>query len=136
MLQLRSVGESLGASQFDRETWAECHFNPTELISISQEKFGVLFIAEKNDTTEVVPGMIILRIPAPPLGQTEEIRPVTQRQGQFYFRDVIFNTHDDRYALPVSTFAVHILPWHSHPAGRLNIRNGISLNYSLALMTI
>ncbi len=132
-LRLRGIRGMSGASRLDRETWDEYHANPGELIPIAQEKFDALFIESENETTEVIPGTGILRIPAPPLGGTETIRPVKQRRGQSYFRDIVLNNYDNRCALtglPVRELLIasHILPWHSHPAERLNVRNGISLN--------
>lgn len=132
-LQLRGIRGMSGASRLDRETWDEYHANPAELIPLAQGKFDSLFITDENETTEVIPGTGILRIPAPPVGETETTRPAKQRRGQSYFRDIVLNNYDNRCALtglPIRSLLIasHILPWHSHPAERLNVRNGISLN--------
>jgi hypothetical protein len=113
--------------------WDEYHANATDLIPIAQEKFDALFTADESETTEVIPGKGVVRVPSPPLGDTETIRPVKQRRGQAYFRDIVLNNYDNRCALtglPVRELLVasHIMPWSGHAAERLNVKNGISLN--------
>lgn len=132
-LQLRGIRGLQGASQLDRDTWDEYHTNPAEMIPIAQEKFDALFISDESETTEVIPGIGIVRVTAPPVGETETIRPVKQRRGQAYFRDVVLNNYDNRCALtdlPVRELLVasHILPWSEHASERLNVCNGISLS--------
>jgi hypothetical protein len=132
-LKLRGIRGLPGTSKLDREMWDEYHANATDLIPIAQEKFDALFTADESETTEVIPGKGVVRIPSPPLGDTETIRPVKQRRGQAYFRDIVLNNYDNRCALtglPVRELLVasHIMPWSGHAAERLNVKNGISLN--------
>jgi len=132
-LKLRGIRGLQGASQLDHDTWDEYHATPTDMIPIAQEKFDTLFIADENETTAVIPGIGIVRVPTPPVGETEIIRPAKQRRGQTYFRDVVLNNYDNRCALtdlPVRELLIasHILPWSEHASERLNVCNGISLN--------
>lgn len=132
-LKLRGIRGLPGTSKLDREMWDEYHTKPAELIPIAQEKFDALFIVDESEITEVIPGKGIVRVPSPPVGETETIRPAKQRRGQAYFRDIILNNYDNRCALtglPVRELLVasHILPWSEHAAERLNVSNGISLN--------
>ncbi|MFM2197709.1 MAG: hypothetical protein RLZZ505_1141 [Verrucomicrobiota bacterium] len=132
-LKLRGISGMPNASKLDREMWDEYHTNPAELIPTAQEKFDALFTVDESETTEVVPGKGVIRVSAPPVGETETIRPAKQRRGQAYFRDIVLNNYDNRCALtglPVRELLVasHIMPWSGHAAERLNVRNGISLN--------
>jgi len=132
-LKLRGILGMPNASKLDREMWDEYHTNPAELIPIAQEKFDALFTVDESETTEVVPGKGVIRVPSPPVGETETIRPAKQRRGQAYFRDIVLNNYDNRCALtglPVRELLVasHIMPWSGHAVERLNVKNGISLN--------
>lgn len=131
-LQLRGVRGLPGASALDRTMWEEFHENPAELVPLSQERFDALFVEIEGETTEVVPGIGIRRA-RPPSDDTEVTRPTKQRRGQDYFREIVLNNYGNRCAitgLPVRELLIasHILPWRSHEAERLNVRNGISLN--------
>ena len=132
-LQLRGISGLKGASQLDRDTWAEYHTNPADLIPLAQEKFDSLFIEKENETTEVIPGKGIRRIPSPPTGGTETTGTAKRRKGQEYFRDVVINNYGGCCGvtgLPVRELLIasHILPWSKHEAERLNVRNGIALS--------
>lgn len=122
-----------GASQLDRDTWAEYHTNPAELIPLAQEKFDALFIESESETTEVIPGKGIRRVQSPPIGETETSGITKRRRGQDYFRDVVINNYGGCCGLtgmPIRELLVasHILPWSQHEGERLNVRNGIALN--------
>lgn len=132
-LKLRGVGGLPGASNFDRTMWDEFHENPAELVPLSQERFDALFVETEMETTEVIPGTGIRKIPRAPSGETEITRPTKQRRGQDYFREIILNNYGNRCAitgLPIRELLIasHILPWRSHETERLNVRNGIALN--------
>ena len=132
-LQLRGIRGLPGTSKLDREMWDEYHAKPAEFIPMAQERFDALFTADDSETTEVIPGKGVVRVPPPPVGETETIRPAKQRRGQAYFRDIVLNNYDNRCALtglPVRELLVasHIMPWSGHAAERLNVKNGISLN--------
>lgn len=133
VLKLRGIRGMPGSSKLDREMWGEYHGNAADLIPLAQEKFDALFTADESETTEVIPGKGVVRVPSPPVGETETIRPAKQRRGQAYFRDIVLNNYDNRCALtglPVRELLVasHIMPWSGHAAERLNVKNGISLN--------
>lgn len=132
-LQLRGVKGLPGASALDRTMWEEFHENPADLVPLSQERFDALFVEAEDETIEVIPGTGIRKIPRPPSGDTEITRPTKQRRGQDYFREIVLNNYGNRCALtglPVRELLIasHILPWRSHEAERLNVRNGIALN--------
>lgn len=132
-LKLRGVIGLPGASNLDRETWDEFHANAAELVPLSQQRFDALFVESETETAEVIPGKGIRPVKRAPTGNTE-IKTVTkQRRGQDYFRDVVLNNFGGRCGvtgLPIRELLVasHILPWSSHEAERLNVRNGICLN--------
>ncbi len=132
-LKLRGIEGLKGASQLDRTMWHEFHENPAELIPLSQERFDALFTESENESTEVIPGTGIRKVPRAPSGETEVTRPTKQRRGQDYFREIVLNNYANRCALtglPIRELLIasHILPWRSHEAERLNVRNGIALN--------
>jgi hypothetical protein len=132
-LKLRGIDGLKGASELDRTMWEEFHDNPAELVPLSQERFDALFVESEGDTTEVIPGSGIRKITRPPVGETEVTRPTKQRRGQDYFREIILNNYGNRCAvtgMPIRELLIasHILPWRSHEAERLNVRNGICLN--------
>jgi putative restriction endonuclease len=133
VLKLRGVGGLPGASNLDRTIWDEFHENPAELVPLSQERFDSLFAETEEETTEVIPGTGIRKVPRAPSGETEVTRPTKQRRGQDYFREIVLNNYANRCALtglPIRELLIasHILPWRSHEAERLNVRNGICLN--------
>ena len=132
-LQLRGIHGLKGASNLDREMWDEFHANPAELVPLSQEQFDALFVEAEGETTEVIPGTGIRKVTRPPSGDTEVTRSTKQRCGQDYFREIVLNNYANRCALtglPIRELLIasHILPWRSHEAERLNVRNGIALN--------
>ncbi|TLD68158.1 HNH endonuclease [Phragmitibacter flavus] len=131
--QIRGVVGLKGASKLDREIWDEFHSNAVAMVALSQEYFDDLFVEAEDETTEVIAGTGIRRVPKAPNGATEATSFSKQRRGQGYFRDVVLNNYDNRCALtglPVRELLIasHILPWHAHEAERIDVRNGISLN--------
>ncbi|MEO0017768.1 MAG: hypothetical protein RLZZ522_1051 [Verrucomicrobiota bacterium] len=132
-LKLRGIQGLEGASNHDRAMWEEYHANPAELVPLSQEHFDALFTQSATETVEVIPGTGIRTRKRPSEGETETTSITKQRRGQDYFREIVLNNYDNRCAvtgLPVRELLIasHILPWRSHEAERLNIRNGICLN--------
>ncbi len=132
-LKLRGIRGLPGASNLDRTMWEEYHTNSAELVPRGQEFFDALFVESENETTEIIPGKGICRVRRPPAGATEVTTTIKQRRGQDYFRDAVLNNFGSSCGvtrLPVRELLVasHILPWHSHEAERLNVRNGICLN--------
>ena len=132
-LKLRGIKGLEGASALDEEMWNEFHQNPADNIPLSQTKFDALFVQAEGETTEVIPGNGIRAVKRPPAGDTEVKTVTKQRRGQDYFRDVVLNNFGGCCGvtgMPVRELLVasHILPWSSHEAERLNVRNGICLN--------
>ncbi len=99
VLKLRGVGGLPGASNLDRTIWDEFHENPAELVPLSQERFDSLFAETEEETTEVIPGTGIRKIPRAPSGETEVTRPTKQRRGQDYFREIVLNNYGNRCAI-------------------------------------
>lgn len=133
VLKLRGIKGLPGASNLDRTIWEEFHDNPAELIPACQERFDALFITNADQAAEVIPNTGIRIRKQPATGTTEAAALVKQRRGQDYFRDVVLNNYGGRCGLtglPVRELLVasHILPWASHEAARLDVRNGICLN--------
>jgi putative restriction endonuclease len=132
-LQLRGIKGLQGASKLDREIWDEFHANPAELVPLTQQRFDSLFVQSDHEVAEVIPGQGIRIVRRPPAGDTEVQTVTRQRRGQDYFRDVVLNNFGGRCGitgLPIRELLVasHILPWSTHEAERLNVRNGICLN--------
>ncbi len=132
-LQLRGIGGLPSTSKLDREMWAEFHANLAEYVPLSQERFDSLFIDAAKGTTEVIPGKGIIPRPTVPVGPTEVATLAKRRRGQDFFRDMVLNNYANRCGitgLPIRELLIasHILPWSSHEAERLNVRNGICLN--------
>lgn len=132
-LKLRGIAGLPGASDLDKEMWAEFHAAPAEFIPRSQERFDALFVDDDGETTEVIPSTGVRRVPQSTKAGTDVLRPAKQRRGQAFFRDAVLNNYDNRCAvtgLPVRELLVasHILPWSDAVAERLNVANGIALN--------
>lgn len=133
LLQLRGIKGLQGASQLDRDIWDEYHINPATLIPLAQEKFDSLFTETEGETTEVIPASGVNAIKRAPISNTESTAIAKVRRGQDYFREVVLNNYGGSCGvtgLPVRELLIasHILPWISHEAERLNVRNGICLN--------
>jgi len=125
---LASLDETLtqkglsGASQLDREVWADFTAHPTQFIERARRIVGEVFYAEAE--------------PSAALGVAEgkEVeRFVKVRQNQRVFREIVLPSYDNQCAVigKVSTellTASHIIPWKTREDTRLDPRNGISLN--------
>ena len=132
-LKLRGIKGLEGASALDRAMWTEFHANLNEAVPQSEERLRKLFAVEENGTLEVLPKDGIRIRNQPPTGPTEKSATVKQRRGQEYFRDAVLNNFDGRcgvtgLAIRELLIASHILPWGSHAAERLNVRNGLCLS--------
>jgi putative restriction endonuclease len=132
-LKLRGIKGLEGASNLDRVIWKEFHENLDEAVPASEDMLRKLFNVSVNSTLEVLPkeGVRILR--QPPTGPTEIMATLKQRRGQEYFRDAVLNNFGERcgvtqLAIRELLIASHILPWGSHTAERLNVRNGLCLS--------
>jgi putative restriction endonuclease len=132
-LKLRGIKGLEGASALDRITWTEFHANLEETVPASEDAFRKLFGVDENSELEVLPKEGVRVRKRPPVGPTETTASVKLRRGQEYFRDAVLNNFGGRcgvtgLAVRDLLVASHILPWGSHPAERLNVRNGLSLS--------
>jgi len=132
-LKIRGIKGLAGASALDRTVWADFHSEPNEIIPASEELLRNLFDAPEESELEVIPRTgIHLRRP-PPGKVTEMTVNVKQRRGQEYFRDAVLNNFGGCCGITGLSvrellIASHILPWKTHAAERLNLRNGLSLS--------
>jgi len=124
-----------GASNLDREIWAEFQANRDTLAPASEELFRALFGARDVDELDLVKGVGVLKRtpPVPPRGPTETAAEVKVRRGQQFFQQMVLNAFDSRcgitgIAVRELLIASHILPWRSHPSERLNAQNGVCLS--------
>ncbi len=132
-LRLRGIKGLEGASNLDRIIWKEFHENLNEAVPASEELLRKLFSADENSSLEILPkeGVRVRRLP--PTGATEIMATVKQRRGQEYFRDAVLNNFGcccgiTQLAFRELLIASHILPWGTHTAERLNVRNGLCLS--------
>jgi putative restriction endonuclease len=131
-LKLRGIKGLAGASALDRAMWQEFHANLNESVPASEEALQRLFGVSEDTNLEVLPKEGI-RVRKRPLGPTEFVANVKVRRGQEYFRDAVLNNFGGRCGITELgvrelLVASHILPWGTHPAERLNVRNGICLS--------
>lgn len=132
-LKLRGIKGLPGASALDRTTWHEFHANLNESAPASEEALRKLFEAPEDSDLEVIPKEGIRLLKRPPTGPTEIAANVKQRRGQDYFREAVLNNFGGRCGVTQLSVrellvASHILPWGTHPAERLNVRNGLCLS--------
>lgn len=132
-LKLRGIKGLEGASALDRTVWQEFHANLNESVPASEDAFRKLFEVDDTSELEVLPKEGVRVVKRPPSGPTETTANVKLRRGQEYFRDAVLNNFGGRCGvtgLPVRELLIasHILPWGSHPAERLNVRNGLALS--------
>ena len=113
--------------------WDEYHSNLNEMVPASEDALRALFGADDSSELEVLPKEgVRIRI-RPPQGPTETTANVKVRLGQEYFRDAVLNNFGGRcgvteLAVRELLIASHILPWGTHVAERLNVRNGLCLS--------
>ncbi|HVU33845.1 MAG TPA: HNH endonuclease [Opitutaceae bacterium] len=117
-----------GASELDRQVWAEFEANWDALGVESEQRFNEL----------------MYRAPLPPeeqpvetdewtrRGNTDVQRTVRQRQGQDFFRRTVLISYGNRCCItgmpvPALLSASHIVAWKDDVPNRLNPRNGLCL---------
>ncbi len=132
-LKMRGIRGLSGASALDRSIWTEFHANLEEVVPASEEAFRKLFDAGDSSEIEVTPRDGVLLRKRPPTGPTETKATVKVRRGQEYFRQAVLNNFSGRcgitgLAVRELLIASHILPWGTHEAERLNVRNGLCLS--------
>lgn len=132
-LKLRGIGGLPGASALDREVWSEFHRDLNETVPASEDALRQLLCVPVDSELEVLPREGIRVGRRAPTGATETIASVKLRRGQEYFRDAVLNNFGGRCGVTglgvrELLIASHILPWGSHLAERLNVRNGLCLS--------
>jgi putative restriction endonuclease len=132
-LKLRGIKGLEGASALDRTVWSEFHADLNEAVPASEDALRKLFVVDESGELEVLPKEGVRVRKRPPTGPTETTANVKQRRGQDYFRDAVLNNFGGRcgvtqLAVRELLIASHILPWGTHVAERLNVRNGLSLS--------
>lgn len=132
-LKLRGIKGLQGASALDRTAWENFHADLNETVPASEAALRKLFGASENSELVVLPKEGIRVRKAPPTGPTETMANVKLRRGQEYFREAVLNNFGGqcgitRLAVRELLIASHILPWGTHIAERLNVRNGLSLS--------
>ncbi|MCE9520518.1 MAG: HNH endonuclease [Verrucomicrobia bacterium] len=133
VLKLRGIKGLAGASALDRDIWSEFHADLNEAVPASEGALRALFGADEGSELVVLPkeGVLVRKLPRN--GLTEKIANVKLRRGQEYFRDAVLNNFGGRcgvteLAVRELLIASHILPWGTHVAERLNVRNGLCLS--------
>lgn len=132
-LRLRGIKGLEGASALDRSVWTEFHADLNETVPASEDALRKLFGVDESGELEVLPREGVRVRKRPPTGPTETTVNVKQRRGQDYFRDAVLNNFGSRcgvtqLAVRELLIASHILPWGTHVAERLNVRNGLALS--------
>jgi hypothetical protein len=132
-LKLRGIKGLAGASALDRTVWNEFHADLNETVPASEGALRALFGADEGSELEVLPKEGVRVRKRSPLGPTETTANVKLRRGQEYFRDAVLNNFGGRcgvteLAVRELLIASHILPWGTHIAERLNVRNGLCLS--------
>ena len=133
VLKLRGIKGLAGASALDRAVWDEFHADLNEAVPASEGALRTLFGADEGSELEVLPKQGVRVRKRPLHGPTETTANVKLRRGQEYFRDAVLNNFGGRCGVTDLTvrqllIASHILPWGTHVAERLNVRNGICLS--------
>ncbi len=118
----RGVRGLSGASQLDREVWAEFRASP-EVVEAAEALWSAAAPAHRH-TLDAEAGW---------LGATEAAGVRSVRLAQAYFRRVVLANFEGRCALtevatPALLVASHIVPWSEAPARRVDPANGICLN--------
>jgi hypothetical protein len=131
LLRARGIKGLEGASNLDRQIWAEFHENPVDVSSQSEAALRALVGAPEHDEVDVEKDRGIKVVT--PSGPTEQMMNVKVRRSQQFFRQMILNAFDSRCCvtgLPVRELLVasHILPWSKFPNERLNPENGLCLS--------
>ena len=132
-LKLRGIKGLEGASALDREAWSKFHRDLNETVPASEDALRHLLGVPPDSELEVLPkeGVRVRKCPA--TGATETVATVKLRRGQEYFRDAVLNNFGGRCGVTglgvrELLIASHILPWGTHTAERLNVRNGLCLS--------
>jgi len=133
VLTLRGIKGLKGASKLDVSVWNEFRADFNEAVPASEDALRTLFGADEDSDLEVIPKVGVSVAKRPPNGPTDTTANVKVRRGQEFFRDAVLNNFAGRCGVTGLSvrellIASHILPWGTHEAERLNVRNGICLS--------
>ena len=123
-----------GASELDRQVWAEFHDDRLILAPKSEDLFRSLFRAGEQEELDLVKGVgVRIRQSRSEGFETESMAEVLVRRGQQFFRQVILNTFAGECCITGIRvrdllIASHILPWKGFPNQRLSPDNGLCLS--------
>lgn len=137
--QARGIKGLSSTSKGDREIWVAFASDWEGLGVESEERLQALLgeeapesVATPLQSAKIQPPPH-LRVPTSiPSGPTETTVSTKARLGQRFFRQSVLASYNSRCCItgnpvPELLVASHILPWGSHPAHRLNPRNGLCL---------
>jgi putative restriction endonuclease len=124
--QARGVKGLSGASQADREIWAEFQGDWENEAFESEE----LLAALRGQSVEAQAKIPLRELPKEGL---ERERVVRQRVNQHFFRSAVLAAYNFRccitgLAVPELLVASHVIPWAENKATRVNPANGLCLN--------
>ena len=132
-LQIRGIKGLGGASLLDRDLWQQFYSDMAEMAPASEQALRDLYGLAESSEIDVVPkaGVVVRKRTPPQI--TEVITTIKARRGQEFFREAVLNNFEgccgvSRLAVRELLVASHILPWSTHPAERLNVRNGLCLS--------
>ena len=124
--QARGVKGLAGASQADREIWADFQDDWETHAYESEKKLAAL----RGLPVEQQAGISPLEIPKEGIDRERIVR---QRVNQHFFRSAVLAAYDSQccitgLALPELLNASHIIPWAENAKTRVNPANGLCLN--------
>jgi putative restriction endonuclease len=124
--QARGVRGLTGASQADREVWAEFHRDWDRLAFESEQGLANLAGLPVEKLASIDESDL-------PAEGKERERVVKQRVNQQFFRSAVLAAYGRRCCvtgldLPELLVASHVIPWAASKAHRVNPRNGLCLN--------
>lgn len=128
----RGVKGLSGASQGDREIWAEFHADWTALSVLSEELLAYLkHHGTLPDLTKTPEALVVTTTEYS--GATEANREVAVRLAQRFFRRAVLAGYRERccisnIARKELLIASHIIPWSTAPEHRANPQNGLCLS--------
>lgn len=130
--QSRGVKGMSGASNLDRQIWAEFHADWSRMAAESEALWRTT--AEQHQSPVTSDHDALDNDAAPKFeGATDTTRIVAVRLAQSFFRRTVLASYERRccitdIALPQLLIASHIVPWSSHAEQRTNPRNGLCLS--------
>lgn len=134
-LRERGIVGLPGASNLDREVWAEFHANREMMVPASEDAMQKLFGAGDAEEVEIEGDRGVQIRPISPAldGPTSISANVMVRRGQQYFRQAVLSVFSGRCGITgigirELLVASHIVPWATHPKARLEPQNGVALS--------